>query len=283
MTIHFRRASRSGGGAFIAKSYRGQYLLYCPAAFCNLHGTCRIFQSAWLFTSKLQGRCCHFHCNFTQCPPFSVKPQRQQNVSAQPFMLRKTKNQTINIIQILKNRIAVSLWKQRLAYYTLHLVQSPTSDIGRLTYVSQCNGYNHQSWVSSSFSYTAYSCWILFNATALSTEVHGLWYCWWALNLLRWAAFYGFLGMLKSNKWQTGEAIRKAHMFLINQQIDACLEGSLTPARVACQELLFNIFFFFNTWSKKVQPSKLCLLSRIGSCYDMQCFLDILANFFSGL
>ena len=137
MTIHFRRASRSGGGAFIAKLYRGQHLLSCPAAFCNLHGTCRIFQSAWLFTSKLQGRCCHFHCNFTQCPPFSVKPQRQQNVSAQPFMLRKTKNQTINIIQILKNRIAVSLWKQRLAYYTLHLVQSPTSDIGRLTYVSQ--------------------------------------------------------------------------------------------------------------------------------------------------
>ena len=118
------------------------------------------------------------------------------------------------------------------------------------------NGYNHQSWVSSSFSYTAYSCWILFNATALSTEVHGLWYCWWALNLLRWAAFYGFLGMLKSNKWQTGGAIRKAHMFLINQQIDACLEGSLTPARVACQELLFNIFFFFNTWSKKVHGSE---------------------------
>ena len=142
------------------------------------------------------------------------------------------------------------------------------------------NGYNHQSWVSSSFSYTAYSCWILFNATALSTEVHGLWYCWWALNLLRWAAFYGYLGMLKSNKWQTGGAIRKAHMFLINQQIDACLEGSLTPARVACQELLFNIFFFFNTWSKKVHPSKLCLLSRIGSFYNMQCFLDISSNFF---
>ena len=39
--------------------------------------------------------------------------------------------------QMLKNRITVSLWKQRLAYYTLHLVQSPTSDIGRLTYVSQ--------------------------------------------------------------------------------------------------------------------------------------------------
>ena len=103
------------------------------------------------------------------------------------------------------------------------------------------NGYNHHSWVSSSFSCTAYSCWILFNATALSTEVHGLWYCWWALNLLRWAAFYGFLGMLKSNKWQTGGAIRKAHMFLINQQIDACLEGSLTPARVACQELPISI------------------------------------------
>ena len=133
------------------------------------------------------------------------------------------------------------------------------------------NGYNHQSWVSSSFSDTAYSCWILFNATALSTEVLGLWYFWWALNLLLWAAFYGYHGMLKSNKWQTGGAIRKAHMFLINQQIDACLEGSLTPARVACQELLFNILFFFNTWSKKLRPSKLCLLSRIGSCYNMQC------------
>ena len=72
--------------------YRGQHLLSCPAAFCNLHGTCRIFQSAWLFTSKLQGRCCHFHRNFTKCPYFSVKQQQRQNVSAQPFLSRKTKN-----------------------------------------------------------------------------------------------------------------------------------------------------------------------------------------------
>ena len=195
-------------------------------------------------------------------------------------MLRKTKNQTINIIQILKNRIAVSLWKQRLAYYTLHLVQSPTSDIGRLTYVSQWL----QSSILSQQFFFIYSVLMLdpIQSNGLihyKYTVYEIVYKHWLLLLL-WAAFYGFLGMLKSNKWQTGEAIRKAHMFLINQQIDACLEGSLTPARVACQELLFNIFFFFNTWSKKVQPSKLCLLSRIGSCYDMQCFLDILSNLF---
>ena len=129
MTIHFRRASRSSGGAFIAKSYRVQHLLSCPSEWN--------FQSVWLFTSKLQSRCCHFHRNFIQCPSFSVKQQQTQNVSAKPFMLRKTKNQTINIIRRLRNRIGVYLYKQRLTYYILHLVRSLTSDIGRLTYVSQ--------------------------------------------------------------------------------------------------------------------------------------------------
>ena len=50
------------------------------------------------------------------------------------------------------------------------MVRSLTSDIALEGWHMCHNGYNHQSWVSSSFSCTAYSCWILFKATALSTR-----------------------------------------------------------------------------------------------------------------
>ena len=100
MTIHFRRASRSGGGAFIAKLYRGQHLLSCPAAFCmELAG---FFNLRDYSQASFKAGVAIFIAISHNVHLFSVKPQRQQNVSAQPFMLRKTKNQTINNIQILK-------------------------------------------------------------------------------------------------------------------------------------------------------------------------------------
>ena len=83
-------------------------------------------------------------------------------------MLRKTKNQTINIIQILKNRL-LSLYENK-GWLTTLCIWSRAPQVTLEGWHMCHNGYNHQSWVSSSFSCTAYSCWILFKATALSTR-----------------------------------------------------------------------------------------------------------------